>query len=385
MAKKRVARRRILKVNKTIFGKKNIPNPFNRLSGAGSLIKNIPLTEKTLLIALLVFIGIVAFSTNSDNLTSITGAFVDVTGEQTINTGTISQSISNVFSIITEGIAEPIFNLWGTDNILIVKIFLLFVIYILLVYGAGLKDKFEGKGKIIAGILSFMVSALIPSKIIETYVGELIPGVITFFFSLIFIILVLYWLYKLKVESRFGHAIKSIIYLFFVLTINFKLGNLLTKIVDVPTIFNETVSFAIAIAIIYALIMGIVEFFRIFSGAPGAVAKGVGRIDNEEIGRIAGKVVSYPGRAKENIKKGWREGMGIAPQMAKVEELAEKMARELKAMIIKGADRNTIEAQYVRYINNAKKEAPDVKDKDIKNIWTRACRNHGIRKNIRKK
>jgi len=54
-------------------------------------------------------------------------------------------------------------------------------------------------------------------------------------------------------------------------------------------------------------------------------------------------------------------------------------------MIIKGADRNTIEAQYVRYINNAKKEAPDVKDKDIKNIWTRACRNHGIRKNIRKK
>jgi|SRR3989344_1065966 len=256
MAKKKLLKKFFSKRNK-INAKQNIPNPFNRFNNLGDSIKEIPLTEKTLLIALLVFIGIVAFSTNSDNLNVITGAAI---GPQDLN-----EKITLVISLLTEGFGKPFFDLLApTPNILFIKLLLVVVFYVLLSYAAGMRNRFGGKGNIIAGILAFLGAALLPDAIINLYIVQFIPGFISVAGAVLILIGGLYWLFTREVDSRFGHGLKALGY-FLAFIIISEIEDMISNALPSGA-FRNIVDWIVLIAFIFALIMFIVELVLALSG-----------------------------------------------------------------------------------------------------------------------
>lgn len=279
MAKKRVLKKVSSKGNK-INAKRNIPNPFNRFNNLGASIKEIPLTEKTLLIALLVFMGIVAFSTNSDNLNVITGAAI---GPQDLN-----EKITLVISLLTEGFGKPFFDLLApTPNILFIKLLLVIVFYVLLSYAAGMKNRFGGKGSIIAGILAFLGAALLPDAIINLYVVQFIPGFISVAGAVLILIGGLYWLFTREVDSRSGHGLKALGY-FLAFIIISEIEDMISNALPQQA-FKNIADWIVLIAFIFALIMFIVELVRSFSGVGQAAWTAASERDERHRGEREGR------------------------------------------------------------------------------------------------
>jgi len=314
MAKRKVTRKNSQR-RKNLTSK--VPNPFRRFSNVTSTVKNIPWNEKTLLVAFLLLMGIVAFSTNGERLNEITGSFVQVTGEQTALDATkVSARITSVFTLITEGLATPIFGLLsrGGDGslddsgVLFVKILLIIILYFILAH-AGLGSMFGGKGKFIAGVISFLGIALLPSSIIQLYIVNLIPNFLEFLFGLITILFLLIMVHRVKVESRAGHVLKAIFYLLLWVLIP-ALEALIfgtaaaggTQAVEGLLgfgIFREVATWTVTAAWIYTTIMIFVEIVR------------AGRRDSDsraespkEAGKALGETLGAPGKFRKGIRKG---------------------------------------------------------------------------------
>src|SRR3989344_7171174 len=219
MVKKRVSRRNSSRSPVRRNNLRKVDSVSNSLRKNSSSFLNtfssltqMPITEKGLLVALLVFIGIVAFSTNSSTINQITGSFTQVTGEQALTGADLGVRISGIFSLITDGLLAPVFGLLSpTPNILFIKLLLVIILYFILSF-AGLGSMFGGKGKFIAGVISFLGVALLPESIVNLYIINLIPGFLAFLLSLIAVIFFIVVLHKIKVESRPGHALKALLY-----------------------------------------------------------------------------------------------------------------------------------------------------------------------------
>ncbi len=284
MTKKRV--RRVSSKVSRIKVKRNIPNSFNRLNNLGSSLKEIPLTEKTLLIALLVFIGIVAFSTNSENLNAITGAAI---GAQDLN-----EKITLVISLVTEGFAKPLFDLLApTPNIFFIKLLLTVVFFVLLSYAAGMRNRFGGKGNIIAGILAFLGAALLPDSVIHLYIIQFIPGFLSVAGAVLLLIGGLYWLFTREVDSRSGHGLKALGYFlaFIIISeVEDMMSNTgITSNIIPSNAFRNIIDWIILIAFIFALIMFIVELVHAFRGLGQRAWGAAGERDERRRGEREGR------------------------------------------------------------------------------------------------
>ena len=166
MVKKRVSRRNSSRSPVRRNNLRKVDSVSNSLRKNSSSFLNtfssltqMPITEKSLLIGLLVFIGIVAFSTNSSTINQITGSFTQITGEQALTGADLGVRIRGIFSLITDGLLAPVFGLLSpTPNILFIKLLLVIILYFILSF-AGLGSMFGGKGKFIAGVISLGVLA----------------------------------------------------------------------------------------------------------------------------------------------------------------------------------------------------------------------------------
>lgn len=248
---------------------------FKKALGIGTAIKNIPLSEKTLLIVLLTFMVVVAFTTNSENLNAITGEAISATD--------INQKISLVLSIFTDGIAKSFFDILSpTPNLFFIKLILVIVFYLLLSYGAGLRNRFEGKGNIIAGILAFFGAALIPQGFIDIYLLQFVPGFISVAVGTLILFLILYWLFTREVETRAGHGLKAVGY-FLAFIVILELEDSIAH-ATLAGAFTNIVSWITLIAFIFAIVMLIIELVRALSGVAGGAWRAAGRRD-ERLGR----------------------------------------------------------------------------------------------------
>lgn len=358
MAKKRSNRSSfsVGRATKKLNSKINIPNPFNKINNVGSAIREIPLTEKTLLIALLVLIMIVAFTTNSENLVAITGAAVSA--------GEVNEKITLVISIFTEGIAKPFFDLFGKQDVLAVKLILVFIFYLVLAYGFRLKDKFEGKGGIIAGLTAFILAAVFPTSIINIYLIGLIPGLLWVIFSTLIFFAILYWLYRTEVEHAPGHVMKAVAYLFVAIVVISELDDFLTKGFYFTT-FQSMADWIVTILFIYSLVMVVAELWKAFNKKGGMTWA-------KEKGRTAGELV---GSVKEGYETS-REEKG----RAKEAKVIIKQRNKLKAIIKRHAARykavpdDEKERIYKEFVADVDKKCPDLEAKYIKSMWGQAIR-----------
>jgi|TARA_Y100000034_G_scaffold49902_1_gene61631 hypothetical protein len=202
MAKKRSSKR---VASRRGTASKKIPNPFNSFS-----FGNINWSEKSLFIGLLLVLSVVAFGSGSD-MSAVTGAFAGVTGAGT--TEDITTAVSDVWGIV-DGLITPLFGIVGATggepNTLVIKLTLIIVLYLIL--NMGLKSMFDGKGSIIAGLISFLAIAFVPDSFITLYIGKLLPSIVTFILSFLIIFVVLYLIHKMYPETKWGHLLKGSLY-----------------------------------------------------------------------------------------------------------------------------------------------------------------------------
>ncbi len=282
MAKKRLSKSSRMKKAATSDSKKSgILDSFKKILGIGSAVRNIPLTEKTLLIALLVLMGLVAFTTNSENLNAITGAVI---GAQDLN-----EKISLVISLITDGFAKPVFDLLSpTPNVFFIKLILVILFYFLLSYGAGLRNRLEGKGNVIAGIIALLGAALLPQSFIDNYIVNFIPGLISAAVGVLILFLLLYWLFTREAESRAEHGLKALGFFIAFIVIS-EIGGMIANATVQGAFFN-IMDWITIIAFVFAIIMFIVELVRALSGFGQGAWRAAGRRDERQRGeREAGE------------------------------------------------------------------------------------------------
>lgn len=219
-----------------------------------SFFKSIEWDEKVLLILLLVFMGIVAIG-NSSNMTAITGAAIDP--------GRMSDTIKSILGLITEGIAKPLFDFLSGNNeqVLFIKLAIAIIVYLFLAFGANLREKFAGKGNVIAVLISLIVIGFMPSNIIDTYIASVVPGYIVLVASFIIPFLMLYGMHRWRAESSAGHVMKAIIYFFIFLLV----GQPVTGItIRGAGITEDIFGFAEVIMSVYALFMVVWEIIHAF-------------------------------------------------------------------------------------------------------------------------
>jgi len=372
---KKVNSQRILNNN----SKKSVQNPFNSLNEILFSIRQMPITERGLLIAFLVFIGIVAFSTNGDMINQITGAFVQVTGEQVLEGEKIGTIINGVFDLITKGLLTPIFGLLSpTPNILFIKLLLGIILYIALSF-AGLKNILGGKGNFIAGVIAFFGIALFPNSLIELYFVNLIPALLQFGIGLVVVLSFIIILHKIEVESRAGHVLKAVLYFLLFVLISGLDSLILTQTLGTGKFETITslVSLVISAGLIYSIIMVIVEIARAFKGAPGAIGRNIGPAESgKNIGKMIGGLRNAPGKAKAGYRKGrWGDKRA---QFAEAEKIAEKEVKQIKGDIASGNNANMAARKHFNdYVKDTKKLL-DMTDGELKKIFIGVMRNENI-------
>ena len=364
MAKRRVTVRR---ATKKVDSRKKFPNPFNIFRGVNSAIKEISWSEKNLLIAL--FVLMLFVSLISDNgIRSVTGSFIEITGEQTVADAGITQAINDVLGIIF-GFVAPILGLLGSKDLITIKLFLAVILYLILVYSPlDIGRVMRGKGKIIAGLIALFVAAILPEQIIQTYLLNLIPGFASLILALGLILFFLWALHKYEAESSPGHLLKALLYFLTFIYINGERANIISAfyLTSTPEVLNKVAEFALLAALIYSLFKIIIELYDAAGKRKRRIPEGAIEETMGKAGRAAGKAYGSFKAEKEEKK----EKKKILEDTAGAEELAEKIVRR--------SDPSEIKNAYKDYWNKVRKDFSSVNLEAANEIFRRALKNRGI-------
>jgi hypothetical protein len=373
--------------------RKNFTNPFDRFNISNSL-KNFQLDRKIVVVALLVFV-ITFLGSLGSNFDPVTGQFTLVTGNA-IDATRIAKSITDVVDLVLGGIAKPLIERLrdNSDNAsTAVRLAIMLVTYLLLAKGLNLKDKMNGAGNAIAGVAAIGVGVLTPSNVITLYVSTLIPNIIEFVFSLALIMALFGILHYVEVSGIFGHALKTAFYGFAVLTLVYR-TDVLTNLNS--SIFSQSVEFALALMVVYGIIMFVVElwhagkaFFGMFNGGSSGNKEqsggSSGRVSGGGLGGamqgIGGQIIQNINSKKQKKNLEWVVAFARSLQKEVMDKVkdgknAVKMAKEAHKVYEKGIEdqdinfgeehEGIIEAIFQREVINQTKAELDGEEEEDK-------------------
>lgn len=375
---------------------RNIPNPFNRFSSITTKLKGLPV-EKLVIVVLIILVGLMALDSKGYNLTNITGKGIrSITGNQVGSAAGIADAINNIFSIITEGIAKPVFEQFGTHNVVFLKLIILVFLYLALAKGLNLEDKLHGTGKIIAGLTAFIASALVPPEVLNVYVLQLIPGIVSLALSVIIFIVILYWMHKVEAESGIGHFVKSLVYFIIALMLIKSSENFITIRGNITSMTNSTIfgdigPLVLNFILIYCIVMFFIELFKIrhYIGRRrrrprprGRGGEGEGEAGIRRPGRFRQVVGDIAEESAKEFAKGWvskkvEEIGSERSQRVKLYELAKKYGKKYFKLLnpdllekgIRKIERKDYQKSAERliksFIAEAKSKCPDISDDEI--------------------
>jgi len=328
-----MARKRVTKKNsqrKRNSTSRKVPNPFKRFSNVTSTVKSIPWNEKTLLVALLLLMGIVAVSSEG-GINNITGSFTEITGEATIipDTG-IGKAINDVFGVFY-GFISPIYNLLGAGDIVTVKLLLSIILYMILVYSPlDLGSKMKGKGKVIAGLGAAFAAAVLPQGIIDTYILSFIPAALSLFIALGIVFVFLWILHKYKAKSSPGHLFKALSYFLIFIYTNTERADIVkldiflgSSTTGFFTSIPKIADFALLAALVYAFVRMLIEVFDAVANRDRRNIDIEGGLERtgRGLGTLTGAVAGAHNQRRGEKNKDLRE------EIAKAEEFANKEAK----------------------------------------------------------